>query len=223
MGFLQVGIVFRCGLLDNPRIGFDVPFVARVDIAIEPSDILDFIALYLGENIDEEKLQGMVQVNAITSCHPSLLSLTPQRPQIWREERAKYNAEGFAKDPVGLIDFVDGTTYAKDSFQHAVTSGLHIPADVMDLARKRENFVRVSAITGTRFKQPISAVTCMEYINVHIREDTRNQLRLRTEMTEKEKEIIRAAGRNEDAFPVRILKEKMQRECMYANIVPLTR
>jgi len=59
------------------------------------------------------------------------------------------------------------------------------------------------------------------YINVHIREDTQNQLRLRTEMTEKDKEIIRAAGRNEDTLPVRILKEKMQRECMYANIVHL--
>ncbi|KAG1727508.1 hypothetical protein EDB19DRAFT_2042822 [Suillus lakei] len=222
LGFLKVGIIFDCGLLDNPRIGFDVPFVARVDIAIEPSNILDFIGLYLDDKTVAEKLQGMVQVNAITPCHPSLLHRTPTRLQVWREQRAKYNADGYAKDPVGLIDFVDGTTYAKDSWQSAVTGGLHIPTSVLDWAKKREPFKRVSAVTGTWFTQPISAMACLEYINVHIREDIRNQLYLRTEMTEKDKEIIHAASRNEDTYPARILKEKMRRECVYANIEHLT-
>ncbi|KAG2139242.1 hypothetical protein DEU56DRAFT_755559 [Suillus clintonianus] len=162
MGYLKIATIFDCGLLDNPRIGFDVPFVARVDIAIEPSDILDFIGLYLDDKTIGEKLQGMVQVNATTPCHPSLLALTPNRLDIWREERAKYNADGYAKDPVGLIDFVDNTTYAKDSCQNAVTAGLHIPTGVLDWAKKREPFVRVSAVTGTQFKQPMSAAACVE-------------------------------------------------------------
>jgi hypothetical protein len=107
------------------------------------------------------------------------------------------------------------------------------------MARKREPFVRASAITGVQFRQPMSAVGCLEYvihsyildfyvgaltitlhryINVHIRADKQNQLRLRTAMTEEDKEIIRAAGRNEGTFPARILKEKMGREHLYANV-----
>jgi len=61
-------------------------------------------------------------------------------------------------------------------------------------------------------------ITLHRYINVHIREDTQNQLCLRTAMIEEDKEIIRAAGRNEGTFSARILKEKMGREHMYANI-----
>jgi hypothetical protein len=38
-------------------------------------------------------------------------------------------------------------------------------------------------------------------------------------MTEQDKEIIRAAGRNEDALSARILKDKMRREHLYANFV----
>jgi hypothetical protein len=217
MGFLKLSVIFNCGLLDNPGIGIDVTFVARVDIGIEPSDILDFIGLYHGDKAVEEKLQGMVQINAVTVWYPSLMHpLTAQRLHLWREIREKYNAEGFAKDPVGLVEFVDGS--CGGDWKNGITVGLHIPTTVIDMARKREPFVRVSAVTGAQFKQPMSAMACLEYINVHIREDTQNQLCLRTAMIEEDKEIIRAAGRNEGTFPARILKEKMGREHMYANI-----
>jgi hypothetical protein len=38
-------------------------------------------------------------------------------------------------------------------------------------------------------------------------------------MTEQDKEIILAAGRDEDEVPARVLKEKMKREIIYNNIV----
>ncbi|KAG1726005.1 uncharacterized protein EDB91DRAFT_78128 [Suillus paluster] len=221
MSYLKIGIIFDCGLLDNPRIGFDMPFMARVDIAVEPSDILDFVGLYLNDKAVGEKLQGMLQVNAITSWHPSTQTpLTPKRLQTWREARARCNAEGFAKDPVGLIEFI-GCSHVKDS-GNSVTTELHIPTIFLDTARKREPFVSVSAVTGIPFKKPMSAVACLEFINSHIRADKQNQLHLRAEMTEQDKEAIRAAGRNEDTLPARILKQKMQSEHLYANIVQLT-
>jgi hypothetical protein len=40
MVHLKVGVVLDCALLD-------MPFLARVDIAIEPSEIVDFIGLYI--------------------------------------------------------------------------------------------------------------------------------------------------------------------------------
>ncbi|KAG1863626.1 hypothetical protein DFJ58DRAFT_774202 [Suillus subalutaceus] len=215
MGLLKVSIVIDCGLIENPRIGFDVPFGVRVDIAIEPSNILNFIELYLNNKSPGEKLQGMVQVNAMTPWE-----LTPERLNIWREARARHDAEGFAKDPVGLVDFID-VNCTEDSGNSA-TAEFHFPRIVLDIAKEREPFLRVSAITGAEFTEPMTAMACLESLNMHIRADKENQLYLRTDMTDQDKEVIRAAGRNEDTCLARIVKEKMQRERIYASIVQLT-
>ncbi|KAG1725995.1 uncharacterized protein EDB91DRAFT_77823 [Suillus paluster] len=217
MGYLEVGIIFECGLLDNPRMGLDVPFMARVHIAIEPSDILDFVGLYLNNNTVGEKLKGMVQVNAITPLHGPLPLV---RLRKWRDFRAQCNvSESSAKDPVGLIEFV-GCTEGSDN---SVISELYIAPIVLDMARKREPFVTVNTATGTQLKTPMSTTSCLQFINMHIREDKKNQLCLRAEMTAQGKEVIRAAGRKEDALPAaRILKEKMQRERIYANLLQWT-
>jgi hypothetical protein len=108
------------------------------------------------------------------------------------------------------------------------------------VAMTRAPFTAVSAFTGIRTEKPLSAASCLEsvpryyaamkplmvtmhrFINSHIRADKQNQLRLRTEMTEQDKEVIRAAGRDEDTFSTRILKEKMQREQLYAGCLQLT-
>lgn len=236
MGYLKVGIVFECGLLDNPRIGFDTPFLARIEIAIEPSDVLNFGGLYVNDPTVEEKLQGMLQVNAITAWQsPSMRApLTPKRLNTWREARARCNAEGFAEDPVGLIEFV-GRRRTADS-GNSMTAELHIPTMTLAVAMTRAPFTAVSAFTGIRTEKPLSAASCLEsvprsyaavnplmitmhrFINSHIRADKQNQLRLRTEMTEHDREIIRAAGRDENDEPARVLREKMSREIMYNNI-----
>ncbi|KAG0692696.1 hypothetical protein DFH29DRAFT_471778 [Suillus ampliporus] len=227
MRYLAVGIIFDCGLLKNPRIGFDVPFMARVDIAIEPSDFLDFVGLYVNDlKSVGKKLQGMVQVNAITPWIPSTMDpLTPKRMNEWREARARYNAEGLANDPVGLVEFINSCADSDEpgTGANSLTSELHIPAITLNIARKREPFAFTSAITGIRSKKPMSTVACLEYINLHIRADKQNQLHLRTEMTEQDKEVIRAAGRNEDILPVQVLKSKMGSEHLYANVMQLTR
>lgn len=218
IGFIELGVSIDCGLIDNARIGFDVPFGVRVDIAIEPSNIQDLIKLYFNDKSVGEKLQGMVQVNAMTPWE-----LTPQRLDIWREARARHDARGFAKDPVGLVDFID-VNCTKDS-GNAATIDLHIPLDVVALAKAREpeHVLGVSAVTGAEIRKPMNTMTCLELINMHIRADKDNQLHLRAEMTDQDKEVIRAAGRNEDTYLARIVNEKMRREHIYGNIVQLIR
>jgi hypothetical protein len=216
MTLLKVGIVIDCNLNDNPRIGFDVPFGVRVDIAIEPSHVLDFVELYFNNKSSGEKLQGMVQVNAMTPWE-----LTPERVNKWRQARARHDAEGLAKDPVGLVDFVD-VNCTKNS-GNALTLEVHFPSIVLDFAKSREPFLGVSAVTGAEIRKPMSSMTCLETLNMHIRADKGNQLLLRTEMTDLDKEVICAAGRNDDTYLARILKEKIQREHIYGGIVQLTR
>jgi hypothetical protein len=54
------------------------------------------------------------------------------------------------------------------------------------------------------------------FINTFIRADKRNQLLLRMDMREEDKETIRATGRGvEDTTPITILKAKMARERAY--------
>lgn len=223
MMYLKVAIVLDCNLLNNPRIGFEVPFVARVEIAFEPSDIFDFVGLYFDDRFVREKLQGMLQVNAMTPWYMGMQGarpLTPQRLNQWREARAKHDADGYTKDPIGLLDFsTAGLSRNNRRINYAISVGCPIPPVVLEMAMEREPFVRVCPLAGTRFKQPMNAMTCLEYINIHIRADTQNQLRLRTEMTGPDREIIRAAGRDEDEVPARALREKMEREIMYNNIV----
>lgn len=169
MMYLKVAIVLDCDLLNNPRIGFEVPFVARVDIAFEPSDIFDFVGLYFDDKVVREKLQGMLQVNAMTPCYMGMHGappLTPQRLNQWREVRAKHNAEGYTKDPVGLLEFSSAGLSKDDRcITYAVSVGCHISPVILEMAMEREPFVRVCPLAGTRFKQPMSAETCLEYVH----------------------------------------------------------
>ncbi|KAG2145085.1 hypothetical protein BD769DRAFT_1598281 [Suillus cothurnatus] len=137
LGLLKIGIAVDCGLIENPRIGFDVPFGVRVDIAIEPSNILDFVELYLNNKSLGEKLQGMLQVNAMTPYE-----LTPERLNMWRKARARHD---FAKDPVGLVDFID--VNCTDDLGHSATTEFSFPRIVLDIAKEREPFLCVSAVT----------------------------------------------------------------------------
>ncbi|KAG2152549.1 uncharacterized protein EDB93DRAFT_250205 [Suillus bovinus] len=215
MAFLKIVIAYDYVLLDNPQLGFDVPFVARVYVAVEPSNILDFFELCLNDQAVRKKLQGMLQVRCVTvaPCHPSTQGfLTPEQLQMWREARAQYNAGGFAEDPVGLIEFIDYS--CAEDLVNSVTSQLLIPAAMLDNARAREPFAGLSTVTGTQFNEPMSAATCLQYLNLYIRADERNQLYMRLKMTKQDIEILRAAGRNE----ILIRLEKMEREHLFGNI-----
>jgi hypothetical protein len=88
--------------------------------------------------------------------------LTPQQLNLWREARAEHNAGGFAEDPVGLVDFID-VNCTEDS-GNATTIELHFPLDVLALAKAREPFLGVSAVTGADIRKPMSAMTCLEWV-----------------------------------------------------------
>ncbi|KAG2086151.1 uncharacterized protein F5147DRAFT_81817 [Suillus discolor] len=84
LGYLKLGVIFACGLLDDPQIGFDTPFSACVEFAIEPSDMFDFAGLYFNDGTAGGKLQGMVQLNAITAWNMQI-PFPPKRISMWHE------------------------------------------------------------------------------------------------------------------------------------------
>ena len=57
------------------------------------------------------------------------------------------------------------------------------------------------------------------YMNLHIRADKQNQLKLRAEMTDTDKAIVRSAGdKSITREAVVLLRQKMAREVIYARM-----
>ena len=56
-------------------------------------------------------------------------------------------------------------------------------------------------------------------MNLHIRSDKQNQLKLRAEMIEMDKAIVRSARDKSVTKPgAQVLRKKLERESLYANI-----
>ncbi|KAJ7436223.1 hypothetical protein FB451DRAFT_1571145 [Mycena latifolia] len=208
---MQSCFILAFDLLRRPRT--DRPFIARLDVGIEPADMLEFLQIYNGLPVDV--VQGMVQINAFTALEESYAG--DNEMEMWRKARETADANGFAADPVGLL------TVSKAN-RLLVIYPLVIHEPVMEAVREKPKMQRASAITGKVTSLPFNIETCMESMNLHIRADKKNKLLLRTQMTELDKQTIRDAG-GEDVQPKEdapfeglgawLLQRKVAREGIY--------
>ncbi|OAX31310.1 hypothetical protein K503DRAFT_777696 [Rhizopogon vinicolor AM-OR11-026] len=163
MAGLQLAVILACDLLNNPRLGIDIPFLERVDIALEPSELGHFVAPFLDGETIPKKLQGMVQLNTITPWDMTTDSpLTLSRLRTWHEARAKANARGFTKNRVGLVEFINS---GENAGSLIFTGEMLMPNECLQVARKRKPFEFVSVLTGFRFKKHMVASTCLECVH----------------------------------------------------------
>jgi hypothetical protein len=243
---LQMAFIAAFGLLRDPRL--DLPFAARIDIGVEPTDLMDFVKIYSGGPPGEE-VMGMVQVNAFTPLPDAWI--TKQVAQLWRSTREGATSAGLATSPVGLV------VLSKANALFQLYPIVMLPP-MMDFMRKSPTFQDVSSLTGITTVVPVDADSVMVYvplplrfpfprilaltpmptrsINKHIRADDKNQLSFRTEMTPRDVHIIRdAASGNVLAkrpadwplvapppqLAATILKEKMARDPMYKLTIKL--
>jgi hypothetical protein len=102
----------------------DTPFMACVDVGLEPSDITVFLRLYAGMygNTEPEEIEGMLQINAVTPT-PQSITPHPHRLDRWREERKQLCANGQASTPVVIVEFVSngapGAYHVSFQFHHS--------------------------------------------------------------------------------------------------------
>jgi len=215
---LQVCAVLDLDLLNDKKkeVGFKVPFMIRVDIGIEPTEMAKFVKLCLTDEPVPETVEGLVQVNHFISHVPGRSGnapLTPTRYKVWRTKREKANKEGNNGVPLGLLEFVNDSDFS-------ITMPLCIDAGAQKLAKDAEPFTTISAFTGIKSEKPLTVESCMEFINLHIRADKQNQLKLRTEMTESDKAIVRGVtDKSVTKDAVRALRGKMARETLYADML----
>ncbi|KAJ6573112.1 hypothetical protein DFH09DRAFT_1312375 [Mycena vulgaris] len=208
---LQACFILHFGLLRRPQL--DTPFMARIDIGIEPANMPDFFNIFIGQPVGD-KVQGMLQVNGFTPLPAAAMAdITPMRMKIWREARESANKNGFKGDSVGLVELANGEG------EQTITLPVHIQKAAKELARQLPPWVMTSAITGKVTEAPFNIETCMEFMNTHIRADKKNQLLLRTEMRPSDIQIIRDAAADSNTHPAGFLKAKMAREHIFKPLM----
>ncbi|KAJ6592366.1 hypothetical protein B0H19DRAFT_1245245 [Mycena capillaripes] len=194
-------ILHVCCILDFNllhRSMFDGPLVARVNVAIEPSDILDFAEIFAGKGAGQEE----------TAQLDNLM----RHREFWRRERDRVDAKGFRTDPLALMDIAFG--------QNSIAVPVHIRSLTMKTLKQQilAGFNPISVVMGGAATVPFSVETCMEFMNTHIRADKKNQLLLRTDMRLSDIQVIRDVAANSDSVPAMILNDKLAREKIYQGM-----
>ena len=155
---LQVCAALDLDLNRNRELGFKVPFMSRVDIAIEPSNVHSFVKLFLTDEPYGEKMEGMIQINHFYSLIPGKSGnapLTKMRDNMWRVEREKLNRNGRRNDALGLLEFVNNSDFS-------ITIPFPVNSPSMKVAKEKEPFLMLSGLTGTTVEKPMTVASCME-------------------------------------------------------------
>ncbi|KAF7346960.1 hypothetical protein MVEN_01448400 [Mycena venus] len=145
-------ILHVCFILDFNllhRSTFDEPLVARVNVAIEPSDIHEFAEILLGKGLGQKKLQGMLQVNRFQPATAAQLENLPQHREIWRQARKRVDSKNFRTDPVAVMDI------AFACGQNGIAVPVHIHSLTMEAVRKQilAGFNSISVLMGGGLQQ----------------------------------------------------------------------
>ncbi|KAJ6484859.1 hypothetical protein C8R45DRAFT_1147869 [Mycena sanguinolenta] len=156
------------------RTRYDEMLHARVDVAVEPSNIDDFANIFLREGSSKKSAHGMLQINAFTPTKEPLTFAEwgeTEFGKLWREERTKANSEGHTDSAVAIMDV-----------RHAdSTIALIIPVRIDAMLKKAVEVWKSDGLSlptprapGT-MKVPYTIETCMEFINTQIRADKHNR------------------------------------------------
>ncbi|KAJ6505753.1 hypothetical protein C8R47DRAFT_1102344, partial [Mycena vitilis] len=216
---LQGAFVAAFDLLRDPHL--DRLFAARVDIGVEPADLMAFMDIYHG-GTGKPTTEGMVQINAFTPLPDAWI--TAQAMQVWRTARESTKAAGMGTSPVGLV------VLSKANALVQIFPIIVFP-QMIRMMRDSPTFQRVSSLTGITTVVPVNIYSLMEMMNKHIRADSKNKLALRTEMTPADVQVIRDTA-NGNVLKTRgadwplvapppqlaatILKEKIARDPIYS-------
>jgi hypothetical protein len=156
IGYLQACLVLDFDLVKKPAP--DTPFMARVDVSLEPSDITSFFGLYAGMygDTEPEEIEGMLQINAVT---PSPQSITPHPHRLngWRKAREELCANRQASTPVIIVEFISNCAPG------AFSCVLPISPTVLTIVKENRPFEHLSALTGPS-SIPMSATACLESV-----------------------------------------------------------
>ncbi|KAJ7314570.1 hypothetical protein DFH08DRAFT_894941 [Mycena albidolilacea] len=210
-------------LIDRARCS--EPLVARLDVALEPSDIFNCAEIFLGlgggtlasgsgskKAGKGKNYNGMLQVNAFTPItNPK--RITDSHRVVWQRERAKADAAGSRANEVVLLDIfhADG--------QMSMTVPMQLSPGLKDLVAewKADGFAKPTDVdpTGKTTRDPCTIQTSIQILNAYIRADRKNKMLLRAQMRPADLQVIRDAATDPKTTPAIMLLTKISREPIY--------
>jgi hypothetical protein len=154
---LEIMFILEFDVLNNPNL-IREPFVARIDIAMEPVKLEDLRSLI--ECKDTPKtMEGMLQFTNIMSGGLD----TPLKRNVWEMARRGVDATGYAESPLGIVEFCNDLV-------QSTTIPVFISPYALDVVRDNPP---VQIPTGGEYiSKPMSVDTCMEcvsFISVHLK------------------------------------------------------
>ncbi|KAK6969321.1 hypothetical protein R3P38DRAFT_3146315 [Favolaschia claudopus] len=170
------------------------PFIVRVDVAIEPEDVKAFYKIYNDDDANpQSKLYGLVQINAVTDWTSKGAEIVTEGAlEMWRQAKA-----GLVGTSTPLHDSYQGLLCISKGNALNVFHPIVVSAETVAALRpggKRSTFGVSSAMTDSRATIPKTLENVVEYMNTHIRQDTKDKLCLRSVLGETDIQTIKDAG-----------------------------
>lgn len=149
--YLEIYAILAFDLLEDEDLPIDSPILMRVDLAIEPSDIRQFLAIMESKLDSSKKIEGMLQVNEIVKITEDSV-LSQRAMHSWRESVAKQR-EGTR---LFLLDF------ARSGYSYSQTYCLPLSENAFDLAGL-DLYDIISTVDGD-CEVPINEPNTIEYV-----------------------------------------------------------
>ncbi|KJA23791.1 hypothetical protein HYPSUDRAFT_39638 [Hypholoma sublateritium FD-334 SS-4] len=185
---LQIALALAFKLHEKPIIG--TPFIARCTVNVQPADVMYYMQTIMGRFTDEEVkkgMEGMLQILTLVPLDPHK-DMDYARMELWKLSSRTAAERGNVGVPVGIVDMqMKGEV-------HSQSFGIAITDDAVKRARSGTGFEMESALLPGRKQVPMSEQACIDFINMHIRSDKKNQLRLRTHLSKEDIDKMRGAS-----------------------------
>ncbi|KJA19000.1 hypothetical protein HYPSUDRAFT_217856 [Hypholoma sublateritium FD-334 SS-4] len=193
---LQVALVLAFKLHEKPIS--DAPFLARCTVSVHPSDMMYYMQILMGGISPEEVQKGTEGMFQIAELVPldAHTDMDHTRTELWKLSKTMATERGHVGVPVGIVDMLMKGAVQSQSF------GIAIYDDALERARSGEGYEMESALFPGRKQVPLTQQACIDFINMHIRSDKKNQLRLRTHLSKEDIDKMRGASDEEESHDI---------------------
>ncbi|KAJ7830367.1 hypothetical protein B0H13DRAFT_2372030 [Mycena leptocephala] len=117
----HIRFILHFNLLWSPQL--DKPFIACIDLGVEPAHMPDFFSIFMNDSMDTANMKGMLQVNVSppnASPDGGPYAQAYYGYSLWRQVWENADRMGFEANSVGLMEFGNGAS------QQSITCTVHI-------------------------------------------------------------------------------------------------
>ncbi|KAK7039904.1 hypothetical protein R3P38DRAFT_2614536 [Favolaschia claudopus] len=205
---IQACLTLEFNLLnDENTIGVDTPISAIVDLAVEPAEIGDLERIWHNHNVGRmRKIHGMLQITRFAPAQ----GMTAPALALWKKERLRADLTGYDGDPLVVLHVI----YTASN--QMATTTMVVPQPTREMVKScidSGNISIVPEVVFSTLKPTIDGF--IECMNLDIRDDTENKLRLRTRVRSQDIQVISDTASRVETNAAVAFSCKLAREAIY--------